>query len=192
MPKLFDYKFLITLGLSLVVYFLYKEVDTLNKRVALLESTHREQLKNTIKPIVKKQIELPPPPIPSSIPSIPQEDNNNNDNNTIEEYSNEQNDLLYSHDMLNTNTNEQDTLMVDSIVNMVNEEDKVLSESDNNIVNIINNVNNITLESLLKNKLDELQEMATELNINILTESGKKKKKVDLANEIFDKKTNMN
>ena len=57
MPKLFDYKFLITLGLSLIVYFLYKEVETLNKRIAVLES-------KTITPVLpkKKLIDLPPPP----------------------------------------------------------------------------------------------------------------------------------
>ena len=59
MIKLFDYKFLITLGLSLVVYFLYREVDILNKRVATLEKGDKVE-KNTNKP--KKLIELPPLP----------------------------------------------------------------------------------------------------------------------------------
>ena len=57
MSKIFDYKFLIILGLSLVVYFLYREVDFLNKRVAKLET-------NTlaIASVNPQMIDLPPPP----------------------------------------------------------------------------------------------------------------------------------
>ena len=106
--KLFDYKFLITLGLSLVVYFLYREVDILNKRVATLEKGDKVE-KNTNKP--KKLIELPPLP----------------NNDLVEEYSNEEiehkdNISIYSHDNLETNSNEHDSLMVESILNMVRAE----------------------------------------------------------------------
>ena len=292
MSKIFDYKFLIILGLSLVVYFLYREVDFLNKRVAKLET-------NTIaidKP-KPQMIDLPPPPAeddenisstiedfvnnneeidnttnnnfrkssersscssPKSSPkqsspkqsspkqsspkqssskqssskqssskrsspkrSSPKQkstidiiidrtiaetlhqsndnklDNairkstvNNNDemedlhgngeelHGTVEEYSNENINVenIYSHDGLDSNTLDNDSLMVDSIVNMV---------KDNDICEIQKTKQ--TVESLTKLKLDELQEMATKLNININTENGKKKKKADLASEIYNK-----
>jgi len=66
--------------------------------------------------------------------------------------------------------------MVDSIVNMV-------KDNENEICEIP--AKKHTVESLTKMKLDELQEMATKMNININTENGKKKKKADLASEIF-------
>ncbi len=40
---------------------------------------------------------------------------------------------------------------------------------------------------LCKKKLDELYELAKKYDLNINTDSGKKKKKADLANEIFAK-----
>ncbi len=227
MIKLFDYKFLITLGLSLVVYFLYREVDILNKRVAALEKTNKDT-----KP--KKLIELPPPP-PDEIPETK--------NELVEEYSNDgiDNANIYSHDNLETNSNDHDTLMVDSILNMVRaetpkvENSKVSSttektnptklsetsveksetnnssdsavhikteETTEQSATIEENENNndtvseqevklvkttkFSMDALNKKKLDELQELATTYGIDINNENGKKKRKVDLAQEIFN------
>ncbi len=39
MAKVFDYKLLIMLGLSVVVYFLYREIEQLNKRLAEIEKS---------------------------------------------------------------------------------------------------------------------------------------------------------
>jgi hypothetical protein len=162
MIKLFDYKFLITLGLSLVVYFLYREVEQLNKRVSVLESKEHMQNNETPKKI-KKLIDLPPPPI-DEIKTISQNNNNteavdiqmdsviivktinenhdNQDNHsqTVEEYSNDnsenvvnsnknESEHIYSHDNLNTNTNEQDTQLVESIQNMIKQESHESQES---------------------------------------------------------------
>jgi hypothetical protein len=302
MPKLFDYKFLITLGLSLVVYFLYREVENLNKRVAHLESKKIENTDNN----KKKLIELPLPPPPTSLyqentlvqekqihlpssdiqmqpinrPSILEESELPHENDeTVEEYSNEHIDHsiqntneIYSHDNLNSDSHNIDSLMVDSILNMVKKDDnedtpnklnvsynKIMTENNSNnlqdnnnllennlqdnnnllennlqdnnnllennllendnepIVTNISTESNITeldipnqddnnqekledsetiedvnilpkvsLDSLLKLKLDELQEKANDLGLTI-TLNGKKKKKADLANEIFDK-----
>ncbi len=232
MIKLFDYKFLITLGLSLVVYFLYREVDMLNKRVSTLEKNNRSDKSDTNKP--KKQlIELPPPPV---------EELTNTNEKMVEEYSNEEIEHynIYSHDNLETNTNDHDSLMVDSILNMVKHESKsnteqtVPSEHSAQLVHSsqsehsshsehlvqsehsshsehstqsenVENVDNIDLEkseeiqlvkhknttlsldALNKKKLDELQELATKYGIDINNENGKKKKKVDLAQDIFNK-----
>ena len=233
--KIFDYKFLLTLGLCLIVYFLYKEIDVLTKRVSVLEQSTKA--KNKI-----ELIDLPPPP-PEQ-----QETNNNememlkiildkaNSKNTeqimVEEYSNDNNVNIYSHDNLNTNTNDHDTLMVDSILNMVKEDldnnniievdihveqideisstdqpeandeaeqpkeqapivehnEVVESDNDSDMVLIKENTSNkLSLESLNKKKLDELQELASKYNIEINNENGKKKKKVELAEEIFNK-----
>ncbi len=272
MSKIFDYKFLIILGLSLVVYFLYREVEFLNKRVAKLECN--VPAIDRPKP---QMIELPPPPnddenISSTVEEITNQTTNENLNDslknfeknssistsessstvsspkrsspkrsspkrsspkwsspkgsspksptgkttidniidrtiaetlnqtnnskfnnailqttvnndeieelhgTVEEYSNEHTNVehIYSHDGLDSNTLDNDSMMVDSIVNMV---------KDNDICEIQKPKH--TIESLTRLKLDELQEMATSLNININTENGKKKKKADLAQEIL-------
>ncbi len=206
--KIFDYKFLLTLGLCLIVYFLYREVDILTKRVSVLEKGTKE----------KKQIDLPLPPVEETKNIQMME------TKMVEEYNN---DNIYSHDNLHTHTNDNDTLMVESILNMVkddlnnnniaevsihveqiqesndlaepideNKEESKLSEhleesnvsDDSNIVLIKDNTENkISLETLNKKKLDELQELASKYNIDINYENGKRKKKSDLAQEIFTK-----
>jgi hypothetical protein len=97
-------------------------------------------------------------------------------NGVEEEYSNENiqsNEQIYSHDGMDSNTNDNvDTLMVDSIVNMVEPVQEQIIE---------------TVESLLKHKLDELQEIASKMGISINI-NGKRKKKADLANEIYSMK----
>lgn len=176
MPKIFDYKFLIILGLSLVVYFLYTEVDTLNKRVSKLELSNTQlDVKNT-----KKQLELPPPPTESN------DEIDGSVEETVEEYSNEETPVqVYSHDKLDTNTNdnEHDTPLVESVINMVKHSEH--EEEQKEEVQIVKDKQ--TVEQLLKLKLDELQAKATELEIDINNENGKKKRKVDLANDIFNK-----
>jgi hypothetical protein len=238
MKKLFDYKFLITLGLSLIVYFLYREVEILNKRIIVLERTTKNE---TV--VSKKLIELPLPP---------QEEKKTKLNEMVEEYSNEETvrNNIYSHDNLETNTNEQDTLMVDSILNMVKIDSNKTSISEHNteqssllhssssssekehVITPINDKlsssvsvevdapNNeivlspseeeareeeareeeareeellvklvkthLSLDALNKKRLDDLQELANNYNIDIHI-NGKKKKKSDLALEIFNK-----
>jgi len=49
-------------------------------------------------------------------------------------------------------------------------------------------VNNDNITILLKNKLNELQELATQLQIPIKNLNGKKKTKLNLAQEIIKKK----
>jgi hypothetical protein len=240
MIKLFDYKFLITLGLSLVVYFLYREVDMLNKRVATLEKAAKDPKDS--KP--KKLIDLPPPP--------PEESNSLIKNEMVEEYSNEEiehkeNINIYSHDNLETNSNDHDTLMVDSILNMIQAETPIkkdnpsnthsessqtksrtvspsieqlsepteTAETNNNVetsessleqshksdksdklehndvsdqeIKLVKKNVVFSIDALNKKRLDELQELANKYSIDINNESGKKKRKADLAQEIFYK-----
>ena len=215
MTKIFDYKFLIIIGLSLIIYFLYREVENLNKRVAKIETQNNSEI--AMNSNTHEMIELPPPPELSSVSSSESWDNavvpykininNMNDmndmndmNNEImqtitksiiqsineedvldlngsveEEYSNENiqsNEQIYSHDGMDSNTNDNvDTLLVDSIVNMVEP-----------VIEVIE-----TVENLLKHKLDELQEIASKMGISINI-NGKRKKKADLANEIYNMK----
>lgn len=172
MARVFDYKFMIIIGLSLIVYFLYREVEILNIRISKLENIN----------IKKELIELPPPPL--------------DEINPVEEYSNEHIHThsnkhssehlplnIYSQDLLNTHTQDTDTQMIESINNLVTSPVK-----ENKTQSDINTNNNMTIDDLLKYKLDKLINMATELNINILNDNGKKKKKIDLANEIFKSK----
>ena len=131
--KFFDYKFMLILGLSMVVYFIYREIEQINKRVSSLENNSMNPIKEINK--VNKQIVLPlPEPPQQDLISIPiyvdtydrnyNKPRSNDDKlmGTVEEYSNEvlvySNEvLIYSNDMSDS-TNEQDTLMVESIVGM--------------------------------------------------------------------------
>jgi hypothetical protein len=215
--KFFDYKFMIMLGLTMVVYFLYREIDTINKRVGILEkNTNPNTNQNNIEDVC--ELPLPLPPMPRN-------------NKTVEMYSN---DMIYSNDMMDSDTNEHDTMMVESLVDMTNnnkidtstsEEDifveNDISESscDNISSSVINNElsqlptkkispkspissispktpiviqsneSNDNLDNLLKNKLVELQEIATSNGISLTLEgSTKKKTKQQLAQDIHNKK----
>jgi hypothetical protein len=62
--KLFDYKFLILLGLTIVVYFMYREINMINSRVYKLEeqsknlSLEKQENKLELKPEIKQEIKL--------------------------------------------------------------------------------------------------------------------------------------
>ena len=66
---------------------------------------------------------------------------------------------------------------------------------EENHTSVIESLEDMTIKSediditiLLKNKLVELQNMATDLNIPIKTDNGKKKTKLNLAQDIISKK----
>jgi hypothetical protein len=74
--KIFDYKFIILLGLTLVVYFIYKEVEHLHNSINKLEKDINllslQQLRQ--QPLYQSQQQKPslPLPLPSPSPSPPQ------------------------------------------------------------------------------------------------------------------------
>jgi hypothetical protein len=212
MSKVFDYKLIMMLGLSIVVYFLYREIEHLNKRLAEVEKSTQ-----TIDLVPIKQEKTNDATEINTVEQVHNSLNEMNKHNTIEEYSNE----LYSHDKLDTNTNEHDPLMVDSIINMIKDDKKEQIENNENQAEnhtnqeiqednhnkkvdiqdvpvtmtnehlIVSDVNDevkesYALEYLNKCKLDELHVIANKINININLENGKKKKKADLAKEIFE------
>jgi hypothetical protein len=144
---------------------------------------------------------------------------NSIDLNNIEEYSNEkgysaENNTveIYSND----NTEENHSSLMESCIDAVNtKEDEINLEVtnfvedlvNNVVVNVVNNKNNqihdsveesieeiedTKLNELLKNnKLIELQEIATKLNISLLRQnSNRKKTKLQLAKEILSKENN--
>ncbi len=211
MARIFDYKFVIILGLSLIVYFLYREVEHLNYRVKALECDSNNMNVEKIDNVME---EIPLPPRQDiEIVLV-------NNDNMVEEYSNEIHNStstssseeinIYSHDILNTNTNENDSIGIESIINMAQDENVVntndiidqiisaknspvspkedivvLESKENNLENDLEN----DLGNLMKLKLTELQYMATNMGINITVGDTKKKKtKSELANEIFNKK----
>ncbi len=243
---MFDYKLIMMLGLSIVVYFLYREIEHLNKRVAELEKSNINDINDINAKPLKKDTDKTINQINNSI-----EDMENN-TNTIEEYSNEL-EKIYSHDKMDSNTNEHDSLMVESLINMINvdnqnddiehkltehnsEEEKEHhhspspsqshhspsqslhspsqsqqspkspqvctpnkeceqkhesdleheTELENEAELEQNSVKKYTLEELSKLKLDELQNIASEKGISLVNDAGKRKKKADLAQEIFN------
>ncbi len=240
MAKIVDYKFIMMLGLSLVVYFLYREIEQLNKRISILEHNDpsitadilpKPKPKSGLQSLLSKLIDIP---LEQHLNNQEQKeqitqgnqtnqieqttqathklstnatsasvDNKNieknekehieENNNIEEEYSNEEiehsnSNNIYSCDKMDSHTIDNDPLMVDSLINMVNNNNNDNHDNnDNNDNNDNDNNNHVkeTVDNLLKKKLDELQNMATELNININNDNGKKKRKVDLANDIF-------
>ena len=65
--KFVDYKFIIVLGLSIAVYFLYREIEQLNKRLHTLENKKMLELDNNEPDML---LELPPSPINQRSPAI--------------------------------------------------------------------------------------------------------------------------
>jgi hypothetical protein len=79
--KLFDFKFLILLGLTLVVYFMYKEIDIQRERIQRLEELYKKlvdkddhvcDLENE-----DDVLSLPPPPPQKNVEIKSTQDNNN-------------------------------------------------------------------------------------------------------------------
>ena len=135
--KFFDYKFMIMLGLTMVVYFLYREIDTLNKRVSALEKTPNTG--DNIEEADDATLPLPLPPTPKK-------------NKPVETYSN---DMIYSNDMMDSNTNQQDTMMVESLVEMTNNNlDTSTSEEEIFVENDISDSECDDNSSVVNNKLD--------------------------------------
>ena len=245
--KFFDYKFLILLGLTLVVYFLYREVEVLKKKIKkldnnLIENNLNKKSNNDSNNDVL-QIELPPNPNEKESDNKNSdqilENNNSNENNYIEnviqndisniekpkikviniplklENKNENNNILKEEILNDTSSNSEEdnndysntsekleiysnddtenteSSIIESLEDIPKKKTEVESSerSDDRIE--INKDPEIDLNTLLKNKLAELQDMAKNLDIIITKkENGKNKRKtkLELAKEIVNKK----
>lgn len=235
--KFFDYKFLILLGLTLVVYFLYREVEVLKKKIKKLDNNLIENNLNKNSNNDVLQIELPPNPnekesdnkksdqilennyienvIQNDISNIekpqikviniPLKLENKNENNNIlkeeilndtssnseednNDYSNTSEKLeIYSND----DTENTESSIIESLEDIPKKKTEVESSERSDDRVEINKDPEIDLNTLLKNKLAELQDMAKNLDIIITKkENGKNKKKtkLELAKEIVNKK----
>lgn len=236
--KIFDYKFLIMLGLTLIVYFLYREVEALKFKVKKLEKKN-----DTIKLEDKKddvlQIELPKPPpekeedVKISIsPQVnePKQikinlsqhlekyENKNNknifnkkeetklDSETSEEQTDEQNSESVNKLEIYSNDNDDDshTSVLESLeteeidkkknqmVSNEREEQRINVEEEDIVELKSETKKDYVTDLLVKNKLNELQELAKTLDIKIKKDSKngklKNKTKLELANDIAEKK----
>lgn len=68
--KFFDYKFLILLGLTLVVYFIYREVEYLRSKVDKLENEFKNNKLPAISPIVSSEIKELTQNINTTLPQV--------------------------------------------------------------------------------------------------------------------------
>lgn len=182
--KLFDYKFLILLGLTLVVYFMYRELLDLKKKIKELDSKNSVNPVNSIDDmkdnnLINFQIPLPPKidenivNFENTLENIPYKENLD----VIKEESSESEEIddqiveqiaIYSNDNENDKTNSysigDSSELISEDVNPENDEKKkislVKSEGDDEITKLIENVDFDETSPFLENnevvKLDEL------------------------------------
>ena len=233
--KLFDYKFIVLIALTLTVYFLYRELKSVKSRIDNLEKQDREipktieNIPNQINEFQNQISQFPNLEELQSFQEVPQILNNLNrqeiDINLGGESIIVKKDLSPIKEMINNilpnescsiSEMEESEEPETTIDNELNEEDAVEIYSNDNINEIntsvesekISSINNQDLEIpkklsedelekyepnlLLKNnKLAELQDLAESLNIEIKI-NGKKKTKLQLANDIYNTKSNSN
>lgn len=195
--KIFDYKFILIIILTLLIYFLYRKIELLEKNV--------NQLNNINTNIKKEIIQLP-------LPNLEQFDNNDEqcieqveqystneqyiqqnleNNNEIEQYSEDNNSEHHSDEEQYSEvySNDQtDDLQIYSNDNDEDHHSSILEETVHEENNVDNSQEDTLSELLKNNKLPELQEIAEQKNISIYREnSSKKKTKLELANDIVAK-----
>lgn len=177
--KIFDYKFILIIILTLLIYFMYRKIENIENQLNNIKSNNIESIQNT-----DNVLELPLPPLTEEeYTELSQQDvetelsqqdveteNNHSDNQYSDVYSN---DETGQTDDVQIYSNDNDDDKHSSIIESINVVQDTVDEDED-------------LNNLLKNnKLPELQQMAEELNISILREnSTKKKTKLELANDI--------
>lgn len=176
--KIFDYKFIFILGIIFILYFMNKDISDLINKINILEENNSiqniriENLNNKINLITNLTSN------PNISPIIIKK---NNEDNHIAIYSND-NDS-YTH---NSNIIEIISKSEDSEIKSLKSNKSIKS----NISYKISNNSNYDEKNLIKLKLNELQQYATKLNINIdknINGSNKNKTKQELINNILEK-----
>jgi len=155
MIKLFDFKFLILLGLTLVVYFMYKEIDMQRERIQTIEESLKELLYKNIEDITSDDDELSLPPVPEIIP-IPEK---------MGIKIELPNKILYNKDNKNNKNNknnEQDTVLKTQSEESLKKDDKL--DTDNKHLEIYSNDNENAQETSIS---DSLIKQKTNVNVNI-------------------------
>lgn len=231
MKKFLDYKFILLLSLSLIVYLLYREIELISKRLNNMEKNINNLI--TYKPIHENLDAI------NSFSELNMVDNysiKSSDSNSILKYEDDNitqnndeqiimgamnhtpitefnmNPVLsennYSDNIMNTTDDDientaDDTSIINNTLeefsNEITEEVPIYSNDneDDNHTSIIESLEDMTrnikidysIDTLLKNKLKELQEIAQTLNISINhNDNNKRKTKLQLAQEIISGK----
>ena len=208
MTKFLDYKFILMLFLSLVVYFLYREIESISKRLSNIEKgTLNNNQALTYKEIENHIIEQLNSQEQNNLALDTQHVEQHLENvlESEDEIVNENEDLVYEEDVqdMNESDNEEENInfndnTMEEFSNEVTEEVQIYSNDneDDNHTSVIESLedmtrldNQDTVDSLLKNKLKELQEMAEDYNIPLNQgDSSKRKTKLQLAQEIISEK----
>ena len=209
-----DYKLIIILGLAVVIYFIYKEVDVLFDKIINLEDRiklfENKQITNNIEP---EDVESELVILPSNIKNIIIDMNTNLNNHDIIYTnltdSNSKYLEIYSNDNSSYNTSIKDSIISDNSTKsevMFNYNTDVTADviadvtadviAENkdpvNDVNVKEEIKIANYESELKNKkMTDITKIATENNIELgkkINGVSKKKLKQELINEIIQKK----
>lgn len=208
MTKFLDYKFILMLFLSLVVYFLYREIESISKRLSNIEKgTLNNNQALTYKEIENHIIEQLNSQEQNNLALDTQHVEQHLENvlESEDEIVNENEELVYEEDVqdMNESDNEEENInfndnTMEEFSNEVTEEVQIYSNDneDDNHTSVIESLedmtrldNQDTVDSLLKNKLKELQEMAEDYNIPLNQgDSSKRKTKLQLAQEIISEK----
>jgi hypothetical protein len=204
MIKLFDFKFLILLGLTLIVYFIYREVE--HQRVRINECENKIAKLLSQEPLPKQNqlinydgtIQLPPPPqqeqqLESSVsspvlsPSSPVSSHNNNLSIALPENIKQNiQDIIY--DIEDSSTKETTISENEKHLEIYSNVEKLITESPSTS-EIKSSLENNGVE-LLKLKLPELQKLAKNKDISLdkkVNGVSKKKTKQELVDEISKK-----
>ena len=206
-----DYKLIIILGLAVVIYFIYKEVDVLFDKMINLEDRiklfENKQITNNIEP---EDVESELVILPSNIKNIIIDMNTNLNNHDIIYTnltdSNSKYLEIYSNDNSSYNTSIKDSIISDNSTKsevMFNYNTDVTADVTADViadviaenkdpVNVKEEIKIANYESELKNKkMTDITKIATENNIELgkkINGVSKKKLKQELINEIIQKK----
>ena len=132
--KIFDYKFLILLGLTLVVYFLYREVEILKKKVKkinnnTLENNNSNENNSSNDNLILKeksediiQIDLPPKP------EIDENENKEETNNEIKLIENIVKNINEDSNDNNNSNYQSDLKVINLPLKLQNEENEIVKE----------------------------------------------------------------
>ena len=209
MTKFLDYKFILMLFLSLVVYFLYREIESISKRLSNIEKgTLNNNQALTYKEIENHIIEQLNSQEQNNLALDTQHVEQHLENvlESEDEIVNENKELVYEEDVqdMNESDNEEENInfndnTMEEFSNEVTEEVQIYSNDneEENHTSVMESLEDMTknvditpdVDTLLKNKLKELQEIAKTMDISITREgSNKKKTKLQLAQDIISKK----
>jgi hypothetical protein len=183
----FNAQFIIIIGIIIIIYFLYKEINLLHKKINRLEL---DVLNNNLisNNIIPSNI-IPSNTIPSNI--IP---SNTIPSNTIPINKNiiymETNNISSSSEHIEIYSNDDENLSSIPVEETVNNDIKINEETVNEETVNEETVNNdiITINNYDKMKVNDLKKIAKDNKINLYKNDGKLKNKKELIENILNLK----